>query len=61
MFDEFQEIAGHKQEGLKKRQQDRSATRRGDRRPIWESPHIVLKNDDYEIQDVMFGKWIQTF
>ena len=22
---------------------------------------IVLKNDDYKIQDVMFGKWIQTF
>jgi len=22
---------------------------------------IVLKNDDYKIQDVMFKKWIQTF
>ena len=22
---------------------------------------IVLKNNDYKIQDVMFGKWIQTF
>jgi hypothetical protein len=22
---------------------------------------IVLKNDVYKIQDVMFGKWIQTF
>ncbi len=22
---------------------------------------IVLKNNDYKIQDVMFKKWIQTF